>query len=257
MGEESCGSGVSPEVGLYPRVLHWIVAAPARGLSFREKITRPDRYRGSGLLGFDESAYLWAEVARAPPPRKNLPHMRINSPNLAYAIAHPVRAIRYLLHRDKIPYHRIARYLPENPVIVEAGAHDGATTVEMARFWPLAAIHAFEPIPSAAAEVRRKIDKFGSRIQCHQLALGEREAVVFMHVSGDGSAGSCQSSSILAPTTAQTREFPSIQFRNTERVTAVPLDSWAEANGLTQVDFMWLGMQGYELAALAGARQLL
>jgi FkbM family methyltransferase len=183
--------------------------------------------------------------------------MRINSPNLAYAIAHPVRAIRYLLHRDKIPYHRIARYLPENPVIVEAGAHDGTTTVEMAKFWPLAAIHAFEPIPSAAAEVRRKIDRFGSRIQCHQLALGEREAVVFMHVSGDGSAGSCQSSSILAPTTAQTREFPSIQFRNTERVTAVPLDSWAEANGLTQVDFMWLDMQGYEIAALAGARKLL
>jgi FkbM family methyltransferase len=183
--------------------------------------------------------------------------MRISIPNLIYAMAHPVRAIRYLIHRDRIPYPRIAGYLPPNPVIVEAGAHDGTTTVEMANYWPLASIHAFEPIPSAAAEVRRKIDKFGSRIQCHQLALGERESVVLMHVSGDGSSGSCQSSSVLAPTAAQTREFPSIHFGNTERVTVVPLDSWAEAHGVPQVDFMWLDMQGYELVALAGSKKLL
>jgi len=55
--------------------------------------------------------------------------MRINLPNIAYALRHPVRAARYVLHRDKIAYDVVARYLPADPVIVEAGAHDGTSTV--------------------------------------------------------------------------------------------------------------------------------
>ena len=58
--------------------------------------------------------------------------MRINVPNLRYALAHPFRAARYVVHRDRISFDAIAKYLPEDPVIVEAGAHDGTTTVEMA-----------------------------------------------------------------------------------------------------------------------------
>lgn len=183
--------------------------------------------------------------------------MRINVPNLVYALAHPLRAARYVVYRDRIPYNAIARYLPANPVIVEAGAHDGSTTVEMASFWPQSTIHAFEPVPAAAAEVRTKVAIFGKRVQCHQLALGDADSFMDMHVSGDGSAGSCQSSSLLAPTDAQIREFPAIPFGAQERVRVVPLDSWAAEGGLDSVDFMWLDMQGYELVALAGARKLL
>lgn len=183
--------------------------------------------------------------------------MRINVPNLRYALAHPFRAARYIVHRDRISFDAIAKYLPEDPVIVEAGAHDGSTTVEMASFWPKSTIHAFEPVSSAASEVCRKVVAFGERVQCHQLALGDADSFMDMHVSGDGSAGACQSSSLLAPTDAQIREFPAILFGAKERVRVVPLDSWAAESGLDTVDFMWLDMQGYELVALAGARKLL
>jgi FkbM family methyltransferase len=183
--------------------------------------------------------------------------MRINLPNLVYSLAHPLRAARYVVYRDRIPYNAIATYLPANPVIVEAGAHDGSTTVEMASFWPQSTIHAFEPVSAAAIEVRRKVAEFGTRVQCHQLALGDADSFMDMYVSGDGSAGSCQSSSLLAPTDAQKCEFPAIPFGAKEKVRVISLDSWAAESGQDSVDFMWLDMQGYELVALAGARKVL
>jgi hypothetical protein len=113
--------------------------------------------------------------------------MRITPANIRHAIAHPFRAIRYLCHRDVIAYSTIARYLPPNPVIVEAGAHDGTNTIEMAEFWPGATLHAFEPLPAAADVVDGKIRRFGSRVHCHRLGLGPCNGSIEMHVSGDGS----------------------------------------------------------------------
>lgn len=183
--------------------------------------------------------------------------MRVNLPNLLYAFAHPLRTLRYVRHRDTIAYADIGRFLPSGPVILEAGAHDGTNTVEMAEFWPQATIHAFEPIPSAAAAVTARIKPLGSRVQCHGIGLGPKDGEIEMHVSGDGTSGSCQSSSMLRPTAAQLREFPNIPFGLTQLVPMRTLESWAAAAGVSQIDFMWLDMQGYELAALEGAGRLL
>ena len=79
--------------------------------------------------------------------------MRVNLPNLSYEFAHPIRTQRYLRHRDTVAYSDIGRFIPADPVVVEAGAHDGTNTFEMAEFWPIATIHTFEPVPSAAAAV--------------------------------------------------------------------------------------------------------
>ena len=183
--------------------------------------------------------------------------MRITPANIRHAIVHPFRAIRYLCHRDVIAYSTIARYLPPNPVIVEAGAHDGTNTVEMAEFWTGATVHAFEPLPAAADVVDGKIRRFGSRVHCHRLGLGPRNGSIEMHVSGDGSSGASQSSSMLEPTTTQLKEFPDIPFGLHQTVQMRTIDSWADAHGVDRVDFLWLDMQGYELEALSGATRML
>lgn len=183
--------------------------------------------------------------------------MRITLPNLLYACVHPLRAVRYLQHRDRIGYRQIARFLPDNPLIIEAGAHNGTNTVEMAEFWPRATIHAFEPVPSAAAAVAERIKPFGPRVQCHALALGPYDGTIEMHVSGDGAAHSCQSSSMLPPVTAHLQEFPEIRFGLRRTVPLTTIDSWATKNGINRIDFMWLDMQGYELRALEAAQRVL
>ena len=183
--------------------------------------------------------------------------MRVNLPNLYYALAHPIRTLRYLRHRDTIAYSDIGRFIPADPVIVEAGAHDGTNTVEMAEFWPRATIHTFEPVPSAAAAVVKRISRYGSRVQCHAVGLGPRDGEIEMHVSGDGTFGSCQSSSMLPPTAMQLREFPDIAFGIKQMVPMHTMNSWAKTTNVPQVDFMWLDMQGYELQALEGAADVL
>jgi len=46
-----------------------------------------------------------------------------------------------------IPLYEIAKYLPVNPVIIEAGAYIGNDTLEMSKVWPKGRIYAFEPVP--------------------------------------------------------------------------------------------------------------
>jgi len=53
--------------------------------------------------------------------------MRVNLPNLSYAFAHPIRTQRYLRHRDTMAYSDIGRFIPADPVVVEARLTTGRT----------------------------------------------------------------------------------------------------------------------------------
>lgn len=182
--------------------------------------------------------------------------MKINSRNLMWAILHPAKTVRYVQHRDRIPYGEIAKYIPENPVILEAGAANGDNTVEMAAFWPKSTIHAFEPVPGTKAILDSKIGKFGSRIQSYPFALGDEPGTFTLHISGEGDANSTQSSSLLEPTGHHT-EYDFVKFGDTAEVEVLRLEDWSEREGVDHIDFMWLDMQGFELRALSGATSLL
>jgi FkbM family methyltransferase len=183
--------------------------------------------------------------------------MRINCNNIAFAATHPLATLRYLRMRDCIPERVIARFLPNDPVILEAGAHNGVNTVEMAEFWPGAQIHAFEPVPAAFTELEDRASKYLERIHCYALGLGSAKGKMGMHISGDGSAGSCQSSSLLLPADEHHAEYSFVEFGKTITVDVRTIDDWADHNGIKRIDFMRLDMQGYELEALKGARSIL
>lgn len=55
-----------------------------------------------------------------------------------------------------IDKHEMARYLPFNPTILEAGAHDDSDTVDMLRVWPKATVRAFEPVPEIFARLQQR-----------------------------------------------------------------------------------------------------
>jgi len=183
--------------------------------------------------------------------------MRITLPNIFYGVSHPLRAIRYVRHRDNIPYNQIAAYLPSNPVILEAGAHNGSDSVEIAGFWPEGILHAFEPVPSAFELLTSEAKRFDGRIACYQSALGPKKDRMTMHLSGDGSAGSCQSSSLLQPAAGHEAEYSFITFEKLIEIEVTTIDDWAVENNITHVDFLRLDMQGYELEALKGGRRTL
>ncbi len=182
---------------------------------------------------------------------------RANFSDISYALRHPLQAWRYLLHRDTISYEICARYLPSNPVIVEAGAYDGSNTQEFCRFWPYCQVYAFEPVPTAYERLVKAAAEFPDRIHPQNMALGETAGVCDMHVSVTGVSGGEQSSSLLVPA-ATREEFPFVNFcSKTTPVRVTRLDEWAAGENLCGVDFLWLDLQGMELAALKGCGDLL
>lgn len=182
---------------------------------------------------------------------------KVSAADLVYAIRHPVRAVQYVMHRDRIGYDVCLKYLPPDPVIVEAGAYDGTNTREFCEQWPGCRVYAFEPVPDAYEKLLRVAAVFPGRIFPQRMALGEKVGMAEMHVSRTGSCGGQQSSSLLAPR-ATRQEFPHVRFL--EDKIAVPvarIDEWAAEAGVTRIDFLWLDLQGVELAALKGCGNLL
>ncbi len=155
-------------------------------------------------------------------------------------------------NRGIVRKEEIARYLPEDPVVLEAGAHIGVDTREMSALWPRGAIHAFEPIPAIFERLVANTRRLPN-VRCYPLALGDRNGRARMYVSGGGSDGA---SSLLAPKEHLT-EHPDVTFEGTIEVQTVTIDDWARDHGIERVDLLWLDMQGYELAAMRAGERVL
>lgn len=173
---------------------------------------------------------------------------------LRFAAQRPDLLLRKLrgLEVIDIGLDEIARYLGPAPVIVEAGACDGVDTERIARHWPSATVHAFEPVPSAFQQVVARVGQLPN-VVTHQLALSDEIGTATMHVSShpDGSARP-DSSSLLTPT-GHLEQFPDVAFTETTEVPVTTLDQWALDNGVPAVDFLWLDLQGMELRVLGAS----
>lgn len=144
-----------------------------------------------------------------------------------------------------IPKEKIKQYLPKNPVVLEAGAHTGKDTVEMANLWREGKIYAFEPVPELYEKLVKRTKPF-KNITCYQMALGTNVGKQEMFFSSGASDGS---SSLLKPKD-NIRFYPDIHFDNGEVVEVTTIDQWAKENQIDRLDFMWLDLQGMELKVL-------
>ncbi len=150
-----------------------------------------------------------------------------------------------------IPKSYIAQFLPSNPIILEAGAHIGRDTIKMAKEWPHATIHAFEPVPHLFEELKKNTTTV-SNVHCYNVALSNQSGSATFYQSGGRSTAT---SSLLAPK-EYLKEHPTTTFEKII-VPTITLDDWAKCNRIIQVDFMWLDMQGAELLALQAGIDLL
>lgn len=140
--------------------------------------------------------------------------------------------------------------LPKNSIIIEAGAHIGRDTVKLAALFPQGHVHAFEPNPHAYAQL---IDttKNINNITCYPYALSNKTGTAELQVSEQISA----LSSLHSPTKIL-QEKPFLSFHLVQ-VNTITINEWAQKHNINHIDFMWLDMQGHELAALQGAICLL
>jgi FkbM family methyltransferase len=154
--------------------------------------------------------------------------------------------------KEAIPKSLIATYLPSNPTIVEAGAHIGVDTAQMSKLWPKGTIHAFEPIPELFSQLQRNTSK-RKNVCCYPMALGNQTGTAKIFVS----SGRSDASSSLLPPKEHLTYHPDILFETEIQVPTITLDKWAEEQGINKIDFLWLDLQGYELAVLKAAPHVL
>jgi len=165
------------------------------------------------------------------------------------------RAVQRMRRGTDVGLHKstLVNMLPPRPIIIEAGAHDGEDTVELSKYWSDGEVHAFEPIP---ALYRRLVSRTRKRqnVYCYPIALSGSNSWQEMHVS----AGEHDSaSSLLAPSGEFAKAHSETGFPTSVTVPTTTLDTWAANSGIDHVDFMWLDMQGGELAALSSSPRIL
>lgn len=154
--------------------------------------------------------------------------------------------------RGVITLRTIAKFLPRNPVIVEAGAFNGVDTVKMALFWPRGTVHAFEPTPTAYASLADRTAQLRN-VYCYQLALSDSVGMREMYLS---SGRSTASSSLQRPK-SHLEDHPDVYFRETIQAATTTLPQWQQDFHVEHIDFLWLDMQGHELTMLKAATDTL
>ena len=150
--------------------------------------------------------------------------------------------------QEKISKSVAVKWLPANPVIIDCGAFDGSDSITLARLTG-GTVHAIEADPKVYAMMKHNTRKY-PRVRCHNLALSDAdgEATFFC-----GQAELVASGSLLTPGVelAETGNISRSVTVKTQKLT-----TWADANGITRVDMLWLDMQGSELAMLQASQSL-
>ena len=130
--------------------------------------------------------------------------------------------------------------------VVHVGGHQGQ---EIPSYLLAGAkqIDVFEPLDFNLAVLRERWDH-EPRVTIHPVALGNRVGEVDIFVASNEG----QSSSVLVPKDHLT-QYPHITFQTSKTVPLARLDDFR----LSQVDFLAMDVQGYELEVLRGAAKTL
>ncbi len=145
----------------------------------------------------------------------------------------------------------ILKYLPAHPKIIDCGAHIGTDAIEFL-IKADCRIYAFEPITNIYDKLLANTKQY-SNINCFNLALNSYDGVAEMYVSSGYSDGS---SSLLEPK-MHLKFHPDVFFHETELVNCNKLDTWAIANSVSEIDLLWLDMQGAEKQMLSESELIL
>jgi FkbM family methyltransferase len=141
----------------------------------------------------------------------------------------------------------VEKWLPKNPIVLEAGSYDGQDTVLMAKKWPEGKIFTFEPIEQLFIQAKQNTFAYPN-VQCFQKALSDKSGKALFYISQIN--GNISASSSLLPPKQHLDFYPDITFDSSITVETILLDEWAQTQNLDHVDFLWLDMQGFELPML-------
>jgi FkbM family methyltransferase len=135
-------------------------------------------------------------------------------------------------------------------VVFDVGANRGQFTVAARNLLRPDRIDAFEPLPEAAAALRRHCTRY-PEVTVHELALGSRSGRETLHVNVHS-----QASSLLELGERHRRAFPRARPVGEVEVRVQRLDALVTLGELARPVLAKVDTQGYEAEVLAGATGL-
>ncbi len=149
----------------------------------------------------------------------------------------------------------LSQFLPENPVVIEAGAYEGRDTEYLAKKLRLAQIYTVEPLTTAFPTLLKKV-QFYPNVKTFNVALdevtGSKDFYICHGTNGESPVFEFHSS-LLRPIGSSAIHL----LGPIEVVPCVSLFDFCEAEQIKKVDMLWLSTEGNELQILKGAGELL
>lgn len=138
--------------------------------------------------------------------------------------------------------------------VFDVGANEGQTATKLLDSFPRAQIYSFEPHEASFAELSKLADA-SPRLIATQAAVGDAAGTATFFVNK-----ASVTNSLLKPAPGSDDYLvqPGGMDSVTEvRVPVVTLDGFCAARSLARIDLLKLDVQGFEIRALEGARELL
>lgn len=156
-----------------------------------------------------------------------------------------------------------APYLPNNPVILEAGTCGGEDTCNFKRIWESAVIYGFEPMPYS---YKRTLENTNSlrdvTIFPYALSNAVGEAVFFVSQVNAGCSSLLPDnfSSVVWPFERDPsgEDFSNNHYKDVPiSVSTTTINTWGKENRISHIDYIWLDTEGAELQILSSATDFL
>lgn len=134
--------------------------------------------------------------------------------------------------------------------IFDIGANRGQTSKRLARRFPEAQLHCFEPTPQSFLVLKERLQQVSRNAHCHQLAFGAADKQAAFQLREHHEANSfLNTESSVQETNAKLRpvKFETVEMRSLDRY----------CQDLPQLDILKINAEGYDLEILKGGASLL
>lgn len=172
----------------------------------------------------------------------------VSSESVKRAAYRAMKGLGLAVQRFRDPYTDLSQLVSTEGVrvAVDGGAFHGGHTKRLLSLFPHSSVYAFEPQPDTFAQLAKEFAG-QARVRVCDYALSDAAGVAELHVNDQPFTTSLLASNDVATITPKT----------VQRVKVTSLDEWVASENVPPPDFIKLDLQGNELAALRGAKDVL
>ncbi len=169
------------------------------------------------------------------------------------------RNLRWRKHEPETPY--LADLLSGAPVCLHVGASDGRHSYVMTQVTPKATIYAIEPSAFSYAVLTTTLAWHGirDRVTPVYAAVGDKAGVMLLVTPRKVTGRMGRAYAFVAEAAPDGKARPDLEDAGAEvqPTPMVTLDGFCAERGIARVDFIRMDIEGAELMALQGAREIL